>query len=230
MRILRAIRDKYIANIPTALSRASRSRNLTYGELEPCFVYGLLDDLRVARHSVLVDLGSGAGTFVIQAAIQTGCTAFGIELQTELADIAADAVINARSACAARHINIGQVTLVQGDMLASCETAKAMSKADVVMVNNKVFDSTLNESILIELVPLMKHGAVIVSTERFIDGKATRSGRSCPHGRSLEVVARPYQEGSVSWSHSSGIYFIHTVYDADDCRSRQAYASAKYAC
>ena len=141
MSVLRAIRDEHTGNVLTALSRPCKSRNLTYGELEPCFVYGLLEDLRVTPNSLVVDLGSGAGNLVIQAAIQTGCTAFGIELRAELAAVAADAVVAARKACDALHINIGQVALAQGDMLTSDETTKALVEADVVIVNNKVFDS-----------------------------------------------------------------------------------------
>ena len=141
MSVLRAIRDEHTGNVLTALSRPCKSRNLTYGELEPCFVYGLLEDLRVTPNSLVVDLGSGAGNLVIQAAIQTGCTAFGIELRAELAAVAADAVVAARKACDALHINIGQVALAQGDMLTSDKTTKALVEADVVIVNNKVFDS-----------------------------------------------------------------------------------------
>ncbi|KAL1711821.1 histone methylation protein DOT1-domain-containing protein [Schizophyllum commune] len=229
MSVLRAIRDEHTGNVLTALSRPCKSRNLTYGELEPCFVYGLLEDLRVTPNSLVVDLGSGAGNLVIQAAIQTGCTAFGIELRAELAAVAADAVVAARKACDALHINIGQVALAQGDMLTSDETTKALVEADVVIVNNKVFDSHLNERILTLLVALLKHGAVVVSTERLISGMTTRSGRSFAHGRSLEVIARPYQEGSVSWAHNGGAYFLHTVYDADNVRARQDYASVEYA-
>lgn len=79
---------------------------------------------------------------VVQAALQTGCRAFGVELMPHPARVAREAVKGLEDRCRMWGVRMGEVELEEGDMLKSRKVDELMSKADVVLVDNKVFEES----------------------------------------------------------------------------------------
>ncbi|TRM55344.1 histone methylation protein DOT1-domain-containing protein [Schizophyllum amplum] len=177
MNLVREVRQAEIDADVKTLSSRGKERNITYGELQPHFAFMIFDEHRLGRDSTVVDLGSGIGNLVVQAAVQTGCSAFGVELRPELACLAERIRRATVQECEERGICMGNVTLESGDMFASTLLPHWIRQADLIIVNNKAFSSELNEAIIARLLLKAKHGASIVSTALFITGQRTRYAR-----------------------------------------------------
>lgn len=94
----------------------------------------------LTQDSLFLDLGSGVGNVVVQASLQTGCKSFGIEKLPEPAKIARNMLEQFKIRCRMWGVDMGEVELEEGDMLHSRRVDELMAKADVVLVDNKVFD------------------------------------------------------------------------------------------
>lgn len=112
----------------------------TYGELMPSFVSRIIKETKLNADSLFVDLGSGVGNTVCQASLETGCRSFGVELLNRPAAVAETQLQQLRIRCGMWGVGLGDVELEHNDMLKSRRVDALLSKADVVLVNNKVFD------------------------------------------------------------------------------------------
>jgi H3 lysine-79-specific histone-lysine N-methyltransferase len=182
-----------------------------YGELLPKFISKILkSDLRVNSEQVLVDLGSGVGNVVLQAALEVGCESWGCEMMNDYCDVAElqQAEFNAR--CRLWGLSLGAVHLERGDFLTNAAIVKALRRADVVLVNNQVFTPQLNDS-LTHLFLDLKEGCKIVSLKSFVPAghKITARNRNAPCNI-LRVEKREYFSGCVSWTSAGGEYYIST--------------------
>ena len=90
--------------------------------------------------SLFIDLGSGVGNTVCQVTLETGCKSFGVELLNTPACVAQTQLQQLKIRCKMWGISLGDVELEHNDMLKSKRVDELLSKADVVLVNNKVFD------------------------------------------------------------------------------------------
>jgi len=70
------------------------------------------------------------GNVVVQAALQTGCKAYGIELMSQSARVARDMVEQIQVRVRMWGLNIGEIELEEGDMLKSTRVDELMAKAD----------------------------------------------------------------------------------------------------
>ena len=127
-----------------------------YGELTPAFVSQIINLTGLHHDCLFLDLGSGVGNVVLQAALQTGCKAFGIEQRDDTASIAEDQERQLKLRCRMWGIAMGEVELVRGDMTQSPRVDELLPKADVVLVNNYVF-SEKRESVPL-LLATSSHG------------------------------------------------------------------------
>jgi H3 lysine-79-specific histone-lysine N-methyltransferase len=110
-----------------------------YGELTPRFVSELVRVARLAPGMRFLDLGSGVGNVVLQAALESGCSAFGIEIGARPAAIARGFLDQFERRCKMWGVRAGDVELAEGNMLESARVDELLPLADVVLVNNKVF-------------------------------------------------------------------------------------------
>ena len=103
-------------------SMAAAGREATHGEISREGILQLIDLLpaehRLGRGSVFVDIGSGVGKLVVAVAMVSEAAAFGIELSTERATMAADAVASAASLGLLSSDEVDRITLAQGDATA----------------------------------------------------------------------------------------------------------------
>ena len=113
-----------------------------YGELMPSFTSDIIAATGLNSSSLLMDLGSGVGNVLLQASLQTGCRSYGIELLEGPANVARQQWKQFQNRCRMWGVRTGDVELEEGDMLKSKRVSELMREADVVLVNNKVFQQS----------------------------------------------------------------------------------------
>ncbi|KAF2873652.1 histone-lysine N-methyltransferas-like protein [Massariosphaeria phaeospora] len=191
------------------LLRRVKGKETTYGELLPSFAHTIFQQTALTSSSVFVDLGSGVGNVVLQSALQTGAESWGIEIMDTPASFGAQQASELRARAKLWNISLGPITLLHGDFLDAPPLDAVLRRADVVLVNNKVFPQALNGALLDKFLDL-KMGAKLVSLESFgLGGKqGVRNEQSIANLFDEEA----YESGtySVSWAGESVKYFIAT--------------------
>ncbi|KAG6831644.1 hypothetical protein H0H92_008721 [Tricholoma furcatifolium] len=183
-----------------------------YGELMPSLAYELIKITKLDENSLFMDLGSGVGNVCVQASLQSGCRSYGIEIQTAPAKIAREMKEHMETRCRMWGIRLGEIELEEGDMLKSARVDELIPKADVVLVDNKVFSQSLNEALRPKFLDL-KEGAIVISLKPFVSSLNARVTERNVDDMStiFDVTERPYHSGSVSWGNSGGSYYLHRV-------------------
>ncbi|KAJ3474613.1 hypothetical protein NLI96_g12364 [Meripilus lineatus] len=195
----------------------------TYGELMPSFVSEIIKETRLgvphstsdpscspATPKVFLDLGSGVGNVVLQVSLETGCKSFGIEIQPLAAGIAREQLEQFKTRCRMWGVRMGDVELEEGDMLKSKRVDELIAKADVVLINNKVFEGALNEAIKPKFLDL-KEGAMVVSLQSFVTTGRGSERNINDISAIFKHYTKEYYSGSVSWGSGGGQYYIHEV-------------------
>lgn len=186
--------------------RKVKGKETTYGELLTPFVHKIFQQTGLNSSHVFVDLGSGVGNVVLQAALQTGAESWGIELMALAADLGAKQASELQARARLWNISLGDINLLQGDFLDSPAIDAVLRRADVVLVNNKVFGEKLNNELLQKFLDL-KDGCKVVSLESFGGGK-----QGVRHEQAIAGLfdEERYESGtaSVSWAGESVEYFI----------------------
>lgn len=192
------------------LLRRVKDKKTTYGELLPNFVHNIFQQTGLNSQSVFIDLGSGVGNVVLQSALQTGAESWGIEIMDTPASFANDQANELRARSRLWNISLGSITLLHGDFLESDAVDAVLRRADVVLVNNKVFPQKLNGALLDKFLDL-KHGCKVVSLESFGAGAGKHGVRNENSIATLFDEER-YESGtnSVSWAGESVEYFVAT--------------------
>ncbi|EIW86257.1 DOT1-domain-containing protein, partial [Coniophora puteana RWD-64-598 SS2] len=212
---LRILEETYQRCVGPHVNKLNRSydpfSSSVYGELMPSFTTDIIRETRLRPSSLFLDLGSGVGNVVLQAALQVGCRAYGIEKMAAPSACARNQLAQVQKRCRMWGVSMGEVELEEGDMLASARVTDLLPKADVVLVNNKVFAQSLNEALRPKFLDL-KEGAIVVSLTPFVPVNARITERNVDDISAIfDVRERPYHSGSVSWGSGSGSYYIHTV-------------------
>ncbi|OCH88356.1 DOT1-domain-containing protein [Obba rivulosa] len=202
-----------------SLSRYEAFSSEVYGELMPSFVAEIVKSTGLREDALFVDLGSGVGNVVLQASLQTGCKGFGVEIMSAPAKCARSQKEQLKIRCRMWGVVMGDVELEEGDMLKSSRVDELIPKADVLLVNNKVFLESLNEAIRPKFLDL-KEGAIVVSLKPFVSSSRLTGRNLDDISAIFQVTERSYFPGSVSWGSGGGSYFLHRV-------DRQGYADIK---
>ena len=182
-----------------------------YGELLPKFVSLILKkDTKMKSDQIFVDLGSGVGNCVLQAALEIGCESWGCEKMNNACDLAElqEKEFNAR--CRLWGLSNGDIHLERGDFLQNPAILQILQKADVVLVNNQAFTPKLNED-LTNLFLDLKEGAKVVSLKSFVPhgNKISDSNVHAAYNQ-LSVVEKTYYSACVSWTDAPGTYYVST--------------------
>jgi H3 lysine-79-specific histone-lysine N-methyltransferase len=121
------------------LSQYQAFSDTVYGELMPSLVSRLLSLTGAGPGTLLLDLGSGVGNVVLHAALQSGCSAFGVEVMEKPSEMAREQRAQMMMRAGMWGVRMGDVELEHANMLESARVNKLMARADIVLVNNKVF-------------------------------------------------------------------------------------------
>ncbi|KAH4153832.1 histone-lysine N-methyltransferase [Parastagonospora nodorum] len=189
--------------------RKVKGKETTYGELLTPFVHKIFAQTGLNSSHVFVDLGSGVGNVVLQAALQTGAESWGIEKMELAASLGSKQASEIQARARLWNIHLGAIHLISGDFLETPEIDEVLRRADVVLVNNKVFGEKLNNDLLQKFLDL-KDGCKVVSLESF--GGGAKQGVRHEQAIAGLFDEERFESGtfSVSWVGESVEYYIAT--------------------
>jgi H3 lysine-79-specific histone-lysine N-methyltransferase len=209
-RILSQTYSRTVSPKVNLLKQYENGTDNVYGELLPRFSHTIFSETRLRSYHVFVDLGSGVGNVVLQAALEVGCESWGIEQMPNPASLATEQLQEFNARCKRYSIKPGKAHLIEGDFLASTVIDNALRRADVVLINNQAFTPELNNKIVMKLLDL-KEGCQIISLKSFVPHNWDIKPRNVEDPRNLlRVTKKPYWSDSVSWTNAGGEYFIST--------------------
>ncbi|KAJ6569519.1 S-adenosyl-L-methionine-dependent methyltransferase [Mycena capillaripes] len=229
--LMRIIEENYQRSVGPHVQKLKQYEafsSAVYGELMPSLVHEIIQLTKLKEDSLFLDLGSGVGNVVVQASLQTGCRSYGIELNPKPAKVARDMAAHFKVRCRMWGVKVGDIELEEGDMLLSPRVNELISQADVVLVDNKVFEQSLNEQLRPKFLDL-KEGAYVVSLAPFVPSLNARvTERNVDDISAIfDVSERPYHSGSVSWGNSGGTYYIHRVDRAGYASIRERFENSR---
>ncbi|KAI1822970.1 histone methylation protein DOT1-domain-containing protein [Xylaria intraflava] len=206
--ILTQVYDRTVAPKVEMLTKYDAGSDNVYGELlHPFITKILVEQTKMTSDQVFVDLGSGVGNVVLQAALEIGCRSYGCEMMENACNLAEAQENEFRARCALWGVSPGMVHLERGDFRTNAKILEKLKEADVVLVNNKAFTSTLNDS-LINMFLDLKKGCKIISLKSFVHDNKTAINDVATS--ILDVEYFRYHENWVSWTGSDGEYYIST--------------------
>ncbi|KAF8421061.1 S-adenosyl-L-methionine-dependent methyltransferase [Tirmania nivea] len=194
-----------------ALRKYEAFSNNVYGELLPKFTSKLFKEAKLRPDQIFVDLGSGTGNVVLHAAIEVGCESWGCEMMEKACELADAQAREFEARCILWGLKPGKVTLEKGDFLENEAIASILRRADVLLVNNYAFDSSLNAR-LIDMFLDLKEGTQIISLKSFVPPNHVITPRNVDSPVNLlRVEEKEYFSGCVSWTNAPGRYYVATV-------------------
>jgi [histone H3]-lysine79 N-trimethyltransferase len=208
--ILRQVYDRTVSPDVDSLRKYEAGSDNVYGELLFPLVDRILVETGITSEQVFVDLGSGVGNVVLQAALQVGCESWGCEMAPNACKLAKAQKKEFKARCRLWGIATGEVHLEEDDFLENKPIQDAMKCADVILVNNEVFSSELNHRLNLLFLDC-KDGCKIVSLKSFVpEGHQITSRNTSNPANVLEVKKRQYYSNDVSWTDAGGNYYIAT--------------------
>ncbi|KAK4186843.1 putative histone-lysine N-methyltransferase, H3 lysine-79 specific [Podospora australis] len=203
--ILTQIYDRIVAPKVELLAKYENGSDNVYGELLPPFVANIFERTKLTSDMVFVDLGSGVGNVVLQAALEIGCESWGCEMMENACNLADGQKKEFSARCRMWGIAPGKVYLERGDFRKNDKILEALKRADVVLVNNQAFTSVLNDH-LVNMFLDLKIGCRIVSLKTFVhDNKIAENDVA---SSILDVEHLTYPENYVSWTGAPGTFCI----------------------
>ncbi|CAK7216593.1 Nucleosomal histone H3-Lys79 methylase [Sporothrix bragantina] len=209
--ILDQVYDRTVAPKVELLRKYENGSDNVYGELLHPFITDILvDRLKMTSGQVFVDLGSGVGNVVLQAALEIGCESWGCEMMENACNLADEQKKEFTERCRLWGIAPGKVHLQRGDFRANPAILDVLKRADVVLVNNQAFTSQLNDD-LVRMFLDFKPGCKIVSLKSFVHDHKSASYNMNDVGSSiLDVELLTYPQEFVSWTSAAGSFCIST--------------------
>ncbi|KAI0400862.1 histone methylation protein DOT1-domain-containing protein [Xylaria palmicola] len=206
--ILTQVYDRTVAPKVEMLTKYDAGSDNVYGELLHPFVTKILvEQTKMTSDQVFIDLGSGVGNVVLQAALEIGCRSYGCEMMENACNLAEAQEKEFRCRCMLWGVAPGRVHLERGDFRTSAKILEKLKEADVILVNNKAFTSTLNDA-LINMFLDLKKGCKIISLKSFVHDNKTAINDVATSIFDVEYFR--YHENWVSWTGSDGEYYIST--------------------
>ncbi|KDN71767.1 putative histone methylation protein DOT1 [Colletotrichum sublineola] len=208
--ILTQVYDRTVSPEVEKLKQYKNGTDNVYGELTYKFISEILQErTRMTSDQVFVDLGSGVGNVVFQAALEIGCESWGCEMMENPCDFAEAQEKEFGARCKMWGLLPGRVNLERGDFTKSTRIHEAMKRADVILVNNQAFTPQLNAE-LVNMFLDLKQGCKIVSLKSFVNDQGTRNANDIA-SNILEVEHLTYPEGGyVSWTNAGGNFCLST--------------------
>ncbi|GAA6063723.1 hypothetical protein JCM10212_001834 [Sporobolomyces blumeae] len=204
--------DRVVGPDIEELRRYEAFSDNVYGELLPKFMNEIFEKTRLGPGKVFVDLGSGVGNCVVQAALATGADSYGFENMPHASHLARLQLSEATERFKLWGLDAGAMTVVETDFCENPEVPKVLRKADVVLVNNEVFTAALNDKLAYLFLDL-PDDCYLVSLKPFLPPSFKLSSHNLNHPLAYLSQSPPqqYRPGSVSWKMEGGTYYIARV-------------------
>lgn len=142
MRIIDETYQRSVGPHALKLNRYEAFSSEVYGELMPSFTSDIIAATHLHKDSLFMDLGCGVGNVLVQASLETCCRSYGIEVMPTPAEVGREQLRQMKKRCRMWGLSMGEVELEEGDMLTSQRVTELLPQADVVLVNNKVFQQS----------------------------------------------------------------------------------------
>ncbi|KAI1854768.1 hypothetical protein JX265_002405 [Neoarthrinium moseri] len=207
--ILTQVYERTVSPNVDSLNKYQPGGDNVYGELNAPFVREILQvHGGLTSEKVFIDLGSGVGNVVLQAALEIGCRSYGCEMVENSCNFAEAQEKEFNARCLLWGIGPGRVRLERGDFRTNKKILEVLKEADCILVNNKAFTPALNAA-LVSMFLDLKPGCKVVSLVSFILGNEKNAINDIANNI-FEVVEDTYKEDWVSWSRAPGRYFVST--------------------
>lgn len=208
--ILRQIYDRAVSPEVDLLKAYENGTDNVYGELLDTFVSKILRETKIKSDQVFVDLGSGVGNVVLQAALEIGCESWGCEMMKNAYTLADRQNQEFQARCRLWGVQPGLVRLEKDDFLENNPIKEAIKRADVILVNNQAFTTDLNEKLKLLFLDV-KDGCKIVSLRPFIPpGHLITEWNLYDPINNFRDEEDSYYGSSVSWTDAGGKYYRTT--------------------
>lgn len=196
------------------LSNYKAFSNEVYGELMPAFLTVVYEKCQLDFKSCFIDLGSGVGNCVIQAALEFGSESHGVEIAKNASRLGDLQLAEFESRCRIFGLKPGLASLFsQQSFVDNPAVKEIIDRCNVILVNNYLFDNNLNKKV-IELIQDLKVGTKIISLKPIVPATHKINWDNCSSILNrLKTSKFIYQENSVSWTSKGGFYYITEVMD-----------------
>lgn len=194
------------------LSNYKAFSNEVYGELMPQFLSTIYSQCNLNSKSCFIDLGSGVGNCVIQAALEFGAESYGVEIVENASRLGDLQLEEFKSRCRIYGLKPGFVKLFAKQSFVDNENvSEIVDRCNVILVNNYLFDTKLNKKV-IELFQNLKVGTKIISLKPIVPATHKIDWDNCSSViNRLKTSKFIYKENSVSWTSKGGFYYITEV-------------------
>lgn len=207
-RILEQIYARTVSPKVEKLRAYKNGSDNVYGELLPRFCSDIFKKSGLSHEMTFVDLGSGVGNVVLQAALEIGCESWGIEMMDNPCDLAELQEKEFPERTRQWGLRAGKVRLLRGDFTKNTEISAVLKRADVVLVNNQAFTPQLNDNLLSMFLDL-KNGCQVISLKPFVPDGHKMSTRNIGSPVNMFVQKKyEYFSGNVSWGAANGNWYI----------------------
>ena len=208
--ILRQVYDRAVSPEVDLLKAYENGTDNVYGELLDSFISKILKETKIKSDQVFVDLGSGVGNVVLQAALEIGCESLGCEMMKNAYTLADRQKEEFQARCRLWGVRPGRVRLEKGDFLENNPIKETIKRADVILVNNQAFTTELNEKLKLLFLDV-KDGCQIVSLRPFITpGHQITEWNLYDPINNFRDEEDSYYGNSVSWTDAGGKYYRTT--------------------
>jgi H3 lysine-79-specific histone-lysine N-methyltransferase len=211
--IIAELQERATSYQPNVLDRGAKNET-TYGELLPPLVTKILSWTRCTENDVLLDIGSGVGNICFQAAVQSGCSAYGIEIRPELVPIMQEFGDLYTQIVSQRELSSGRVELMQADIMnPSSEALDAISRATVIVMSNFKWDPAMNRLVFALLKTHLRVGARIVVFIPLVPYTRARKSRNQDELERFFGTPQRFtsDKNDVSWGYKPIDLYMYTI-------------------
>ncbi|GAM88280.1 hypothetical protein ANO11243_063130 [Dothideomycetidae sp. 11243] len=210
-RILDQVYSRTVSPHVDSLKDYKNGTDNVYGELLYPLASEMFRETGLRSDQVFVDLGSGVGNVVLQAALEIGCESWGCEMMKNPCDLADLQGEEFPQRARLWGLSVGATHLLRGDFLDNKAISAALLRADVVLVNNQAFGPQLNDALVHRFLDL-KEGCQVVSLKSFKpEGLELHERNAADLRHMFRVRKMEYFSNRVSWTDAPGNYYIATI-------------------
>lgn len=192
--------------------------NYVYGELLPGFLTEAFSKCQLNPNKIFMDLGSGVGNCVVQAALECGCNlSFGCEIMPNASDLSEAQYGELIQRCKLFGLKLPSIEYsLRQSFIGNKRVDELIPVCDVLLINNFLFDSKMNLQVE-KLIQNAKVGCKIITLKNLRASGYTINFYNLDSVLNrLRVERFDLKEDSVSWTHSGGEYYISTVMETMD--------------
>lgn len=192
--------------------------NYVYGELLPSFLSEAFARCQLSPGQTFMDLGSGVGNCVVQAALECGCAlSFGCEIMSNASDLTENQYRELIERCKLFGLKLAPIEFsLRQSFIANKRVSELIPQCDVLLINNFLFDSNINREVE-ELIQNAKVGCRIITLKNLRTSGYTINFYNLESILNrLHVERFELKNDSVSWTHTGGEYYISTVMETMD--------------